>query len=134
MPFDVTTLPKAHMPGVPLPHEGTLSEAEQARLRELGYEPVDVRTVHGPRAVELALEGMGRGTVPFDKNRFQALEALRKLYADTTKEAKEAELEDKGDKPDALAILKTEAEQGPRKKAPQRHRGRPPGPSKQKEK
>lgn len=118
------------MPGLPLGHEGSISAEDVEHLRSLGYDPVDTRTVHGPRAVELILEGMVRGTIAFDRSRFGALESMRKLYADTTKEAKEAELEDKGDKPDALAVLKADVEQIARQKTKQRHRGKPPGPRK----
>ena len=127
MAFDWKSMPPALVPGSPLGHEGLPSEAVE-HLRGLGYEPQDVRTAIGPRQLELWLQGMVLGTVEADPAKFKVLEAARKHYSKTSKEATEAGLRDLGGKVDVVSLLLNKGPQG--NEAPRARRGRPPGPSK----
>lgn len=107
MPFDAKTMPKARVPGSPIPHEGSILPEDAALLTKLGYEVIDIRTTTGPRQVELLFQAVMLQTIPYDKERMAAAEQIRIYWGKTTKDDVEKGMTEVKEAPNALQLLHT---------------------------
>lgn len=128
--FDFDSMPSPEVAGSEFPHFGNLAPAAEAKLRELGWKPRDVRAIVDSTAIRLMYQAARLGLIELSKPQLDALKEER-MYWETMQEIEERKKNAEREKGvDVVSILEAFKSSGLNvgvTPTSERKFGRPPG-------